>query len=236
MKLTLLCLILLLLISCEKEEVLKEVQINYEFTDDVSPVKVKFNVDGDFHWSEWIFDERFSNSLDVSEDVEKSEWIFMDSEGSGFAKVKFSGSDKNNGKYFGEKVIHLPKVATKVEFTGFSAQNLFTSFPDINGLYKVEFTLHDPLPTTRKSFILNLNHLKGESIKFEQPVLFDIPRFYENAEHYIVVSISRNNESQPYFRTNFFLKTTYLSDRLISGKIQIGSNEKLLFLEADWKP
>lgn len=236
MKLPLFSLVLLFLISCEKEEVPKEVQINYELTDDVSPVRVKFNVDGDFHWSEWIFDGQYSNLSNVSEEMGKSEWIFKDYEGRGFGRVKFSGSDKNNGKYFGEKVVHLPKVATKIEFAGFSTKNPSANFPDVNGLYNVEFILHDPFPTTRKSIKLNLNNKKGESILFDQPVLFDIPRFYENAEHNITVSISKNNETQPFFRTNFFLKSMYLSHRLIFGKIQIDYNEKLMFLETDWKP
>lgn len=50
-----LCFVLML--SCKKEEIQKAVLIKYELTDDVSPLKVKLSVEGDFHWSEWMFDE-----------------------------------------------------------------------------------------------------------------------------------------------------------------------------------
>ncbi|MDP2336931.1 MAG: hypothetical protein Q8N05_10890 [Bacteroidota bacterium] len=228
-----LCFVLML--SCKKEEIQKAVLIKYELTDDVSPVKVKLSVDGDFHRSEWMFDNRYFNGSNINENKGKSEWIFKDN-GIGFGTVKFSGSDKNNGKYVGEVNIPLPKVATKIEFTGLSAKSLSANFPDLNGEYKIEFSLYDPYPSVLKSIIVNLKDREGESITFKQPVLFDIPRFYDNAEHYVFLSISRSNEPNPFFRTNIYLKTMYLSDRINFGKLQINYNEKAMFLEADWKP
>lgn len=235
MKLVTIALCFILLISCKKDDIQKDILIKYELTDDVSPVKVKLSVDGDYHWTEWMFDNRSFNISNLEGEKGKSEWIFKN-EGIGFGLVKFSGSDKNNVKYIGEINIPLPKVATQIEFTGLSAKDFSTNFPDLSGTYKVEFTLYDPFPTVSKSVLLNLNNPVSGSIQFKQPVKLDIPRFYDNAEHMVYFSISKANETIPFFRTNLFLKEKYLIDRISFGKVQIGYNEKLMFLEADWKP
>jgi hypothetical protein len=220
------------LLSCKKEEIQKVVLIKYELTDDVSPVKVKLSVEGDFLWSEWMFDEDnpyYPNGNNNG----RSEYVFQNE---GTRIVQFSASDKDNEKYFGQIAIKIPKVATKILLTGLSTKSLSANFPDINGEYKIEFILNDPFPTVFKSMIVNLKDREGEAVMFKQPVLFDIPRFYDNTEHNVLISISKPNEPISFFKSNFYLKFAYLNDRLNLGKIQIGYNEKAMFLEADWKP
>lgn len=235
MKILVFVLVVVLFVTCRKEEITQEVLINYELTDDVSPVKAKLSVDGDFHRTEWMFDNRFFTVSDTEGDKGKSEWIFQD-DGIGFGMVKFSGSDKNNVKYIGEINIPLPKVATRIEFTGLSAKSLSANFPDFNDAYIAELVLCDPVPSVKKSITIYLNEREGEMLKFDQPLQFDIPQFYENAEHQVFLSISRAGEPIPFFRKNIYLKQVYLNDRIYFGKIQIDYNEKEMFLEADWKP
>lgn len=150
--------------------------------------------------------------------------------------VEFTGSYKNDEKCFGRQAVEIPGVATKVEFTALSAKSLAEYFPDLNGEYTVEFSLHDPYPSVFKSIVLDLKDIEGENVKFKQPVEFHIPRFYDNTDHFIHLVISKVNEPDAIIRTTVFLKQTYLNDRLLFGKTQIGYGESGMFLETDWKP
>lgn len=219
-------------VSCSKEEIPKEVLIQYELSDDVSPVKVSLRVEGDFHWAEWQFD-RMHPYFPNGKENGVSEYVFEDP---GVGIVEFSGSYKNDEKCFGRLAVEIPGVATKVEFTALSASRLAEYFPDLNGEYKVEFSLHDPYPSVFKSIVLNLKDIKGEKVQFNQPVQFHIPRFYDNTDHFIHLAISKVSEPDAIIRKNIFLKQTYLNDRLLFGKTQIGYGESGIFLETDWKP
>jgi len=227
-------LIIVLFYGCKKEQITKEVLIKYELNDDVSPVKVKFSVDGEYSWSEWMFDKKSFNGAEYG-DKGSSSWTYMDIE-SDLGIVNFSGFDKNDIHYVGEASFPLPKVATKVEFTGLSAESLSENFADLNGDYILEFTLFKPNFSNNQTTTIHLKDRKGESVEFEHPILFDITNFYNNSEFYIEISMYKINQPNLLFMRFLYLKTAYLTDRLEMDKVQFGSTEKHLFIETDWKP
>lgn len=218
-------------ISCKKEEIRHEVKIQYELTDDVSPVKVKLKVDGNFQWAEWKYDGG-DNYYPNGNNNGMSEYVFQLQE---VAIVDFLGSDTQNARYNGRLAIQLPPIASKVEFTGLSAASLANYFPAMTGEYKVEFSLCDPIPSIIKSTIIELKDAQADRLNFKESVQFDIPRFYENAEHTVYLTISKNDELHYVIKSSIHLKEKYLRDRILFGKLQIGSTPAL-FLEANWKP
>lgn len=218
--------------SCSNEETPQVVNIQYELTDDVSPVKVKLKVDGNFHWVEWKYNGG-GNYYPNGEEKGMSEYVFTEK---GMAIVDFSASGTQRESYTGRLALQIPPVASKVEFTGLSAGSFSDYFPVELGKYKVEFSLHDPYPTVYKSIIIEMKNIQADRLDFMEPVQFDIPRFYDNAEHSVTLAISRITEPTRVFSYNISLKEKYLFDRIYFNKIQIGFHESPMFLEADWKP
>lgn len=224
-------IIAIVFISCKKEETPTELKIQYELTDDVSPVKVKLKVDGNFHWTEWKYNDK-DNYYPNGDDKSESEYVFE----KGIAIVDFSATSANSERYISRLAIQLPPVASKVEFIGLSSAGLADYLPIEPGKYKLVFTLHDPYPSACKSTITEVKDIQHDRLDFIEPIQFDIPCFYDNAEHFVHLAISRMDNTTPVFSYNIYLKEKYLFDRIYFDKIQIGFKESALFLAADWKP
>lgn len=220
------------LVSCSKEEGPRKLKIQYELTDNVSPVKVKLKVDGDFNWAEWKYNGG-DNYYPIGNNVGESEYVFQSQE---MAYVDFTGSAITGEKCTARLAIQIPPVASRIEFTGLSAKNMSDYFPVTLGKYKLEFFLYDPYPRVQKSIIVEIKNAMADKLDFVDPVQFDIPHFYDNAEHFISLTISRIDDPLSVFSTNFYLKEKYLYDRIYFGKTQIGYKEPAMYLETDWKP
>ena len=215
-KITLIILIFigLVLSSCKKDEKGTEIKIEYEFLDDVTPVKTILSVNEDIGWSEWIINDTsfyYPNSENFIEHVFRKE---------GVSNIKLNAS-KGGEKYVGNLELEIPPFADKLIIYGYYFEQDYEF--NIN-----EDTLNFEFRCFNTSVYMESNRLiskidfeNNDSILFEAPIIFDIDGFEHGVDEGLYLGFfSIDKEGvESYFETGYFINTYYFNQRLSSPNI-----------------
>ena len=122
--------------SCSDKFDVETIDFKVELLDDVSPVKVRCTVDGDWDYVRWgadggVYNDYKSNTY---------EHVFVSS---GNHQIEMS-TWKDGTKYIGEKEIMIPEPATKLKVTGFQLNDSdLNPIPVESGLYNLEIDYYN---------------------------------------------------------------------------------------------
>ena len=226
--------LLLSLLGCYQESIEQEIDIYYEFFDNVSPVIVKLSVNEDIYYATWTVNDSTDHIVGGKNEIEL---YFTEA---GVSNIKLNASGTNNKKYHGEIDVLIPERADQLKINGvyfdevnpdnFTSDSLNIRFNYYNGerYFSHKKTLH-------RSELANT-----DSLFFNQPIRINISgleqgSYADSTWIYFIIESQNEYPISTYFRSNFSIKPQYFIERMLSpNHIQLFCNAKDLFILSDW--
>jgi hypothetical protein len=239
--------LILILIVCKlsscKKDIVEEVDINYTFLDDVSPVIVKFKVNKDIYYAKWIINDSIELSFGGKNEME---YIFTTP---GISRVNFIASTQQGEKLTGQINLVIPDVANKLKIKGIYIEDA-NKVDFKQDTIDVRFSYYDSKLYKYFSSKINTAEFKtNDTLIFKNPIEIDIDNLSDKTvltDKWIYVELIYFNGDQInyLFRSLTYLKTEYFIERNIdsffySENIQLygfhgGDTMKIVKLIADW--
>ncbi len=215
--------------SCSDKFDVESIDFKVELLDDVSPVKVRCTVEGDWDYVRWSADGGITNDYKSN----TFEYVFLTE---GTHTVTMS-TWKDGTKYIGEKKITIPATATKLVISGFQLNdNNLNLIPLESGLYNLEIDYYNGNEYDYKTSTIHINNTSEGIIFLTNPINLNIAGYF-NSSYTLHV---RLNKIEPdalnvFKSSNWFLEGANVDAPLIS-KINSSDNKKSISLIANWMP
>lgn len=227
-------IILLTIFGCYQEQTSQDIEIYYEFNDQVSPVMVKLSVNEDIQIASWTINDSLNYTLIGNNEIE----LLFDEPG--ISNIKLNASGTNNEQYNGEIDIIVPERANQliidgiyfdeIDLNNFSDDSLDFSFVYYDGqnhFYHIR--------TFQRSEILNI-----DTLVFDKPIIIEIDYLEQNGindSSWVSFDIQNHNvyERSIHFRSNFFVNTEYFIERIMFPDwVQLFYQSEDLFVLREW--
>lgn len=203
------------LISCKKD-VIEDLDINYTLLDDVSPVIVKFKVNKDIYYAQWIINDSIELSFGEKNEME---YIFTKP---GISKVEFNGINHHGEKLAGKINLNIPDIANKLKIKGIYIKDAF-KYDFKHDSVELKFGYYDSNQYHYyKVQIPTVEFKIKDTIIFKNPIDIDIDNLYDKkvmSDKFIYVEIIYfiGNHINYLFRSIAYLKTEYFIERNIDS-------------------
>jgi hypothetical protein len=227
-------LLTLIFATCTPTEEIKDVSIDIELLDDVSPVKAILTSVQDIGWFQWTID-----SVNVSSnDKDKLEHIFNES---GLHRIEFNARGENGEIYSGERTIDVPGIAQRLIISGYRFTNPH-AFDVHEDSLNFHFRYNDGTTNTYFNTTISRSDFNNnDSLIFENPIDIEIldtaTASANNA--FISLNIEGSNSTSSYFRSNFFIESSYFVERIFDPNFiylnnVANDNSERIVLKSDW--
>lgn len=227
----------LFVISCENETPIGELEIQYEFLDDVSPVKTILSVNENITWAEWIINDslRTGDFSDVS-----PKFIFNHA---GISKIELEAFGEDGEKYFAITEVEIPARANTLTIKGYEFKENY-NFDIEDDSLRFSFNYYNSIDsayTYYKTIISKSTFENNNTVMFESPIDINIIKSLvdptaKSQIYFIIKGESTNNE---YFKINFHINDAYFVTRIdephsISLRNFLGDDKEQIHLSCDW--
>lgn len=223
--------------ACLKEDEQKEIQIEYEFIDDVSPVNTKLFVKEDLHWSQWTISD--NSIINPKHSMDYIEHIFYE-EGDYTVEIEATASGYD---YFGKLEITTPPIANTFIINGFYfSEGLQFEINEDSLSIELDYFNSETYSYFKKN-VSKSTVVNNDTVRLEDPIVIDITGFREteyNLSVRMYFRIENQSESSVYFNTMFYVREKYAQNRIDTSPILLhlsneieGSNENITLL-VDW--
>ncbi len=217
--------------SCSDKISIESIDFKVELLDDVSPVKVRCTVDGNWDYVRWgadggIYSDYESNTF---------EHVFL-SEGTHTIEMS---TWENGTKYIGEKEITIPEPATKLKISGFQFKKDNKEYSLPAGKYKISFSYYNSKEYKYHDLYFEIEGNDTDIIPIPSPAIFSINGYQDNIENfYFYCNLENVDNGTLIFRKRWsFVQITELIDLDASSHfIPVNNDTITILLEADWMP
>ncbi len=215
--------------SCSDKFDVETIDFKVELLDDVSPVKVRCTVNGNWDYVRWgadggVYNDYKSNTF---------EYVFV-SEGTHTIEMS---TWKDNTKYIGEKEITIPEPATKLKVSGFQLTDLgLNSISLEGGSYTLEIDYYNETEYDYISKKITIDQTSSGVVILNNPIILDIDGFFNS--NYIIYVRLKTVETNPVeiFRSsNWFIEGPEVESPEIL-RVRNLHDDKFIYLTVDWMP
>ena len=236
---TFLLLISMFIISCDKKDENRPIDITVDLKDDVSPVVGEISIPGQFDLIEWTFEEIYMPSEDSPNPAMH---VFSKK---GLAKIKVVAyKNDTREKFLGNTEITIPDVANKLNITGFCFKNNQGQNPYNQKEIDIVLTFIKTGTATARTISISPSELSpADTIYFPEPMIYDIDGFENggSSDYEMFISISSNQDNNIAFLSSFNLTGKYYWENPWNpGILQISNVKQThiseIFLLCDWMP
>jgi len=217
--------------SCSDKFDVESIDFKVELLDDVSPVKVRCTVDGDWDYVRWgadggVYNDYKSNTF---------EYVFVSP---GNHTIEMS-TWKGDTKYVGEKEITIPEPASKLKVSGFQFKKDGNAYSLPIGKYKISFSYYNSKEYKYHDFFFEIEDDNTVIISIASPAMFNINGYQENIENfYFYCNLENVDNNTLVFRKRWsFVQIAELIDvDPSSHSIPIHNDTLTILLDVDWMP
>ncbi len=220
-------------LSCSNKFDIESVDFKVTLLDDVSPVKVRCSIEGNWKYVRWDADGGLNVDYEGNTfEGNTFEHLFI-SPGTHTIEVS---TWKGDTKYIGEKEITIPARATKLKIEGFQLHDI-----DINplslaqGTYVLEIDYYNGEIYDYHSRTVVISHTSSGVILLNDLITLNITDY--NSNYYLIVRLKRIEPDAVdiFKRSNWSLEGANIDSPEILRTKNI-DNKKYLSLVVDWMP